>query len=254
MGSISMSDMSGIKPCSALSGLSDGRGLDSQGLALGWSVAAPSGRNIRKQFAAQPEPHACSSQCSLASLEVIRALLLTIAISGASVHAAEPEFPREQIEFFEKQIRPVLAAQCWNCHGEKKAESGLRLDSRDVILKGGDRGDAVKLRDGAASLLVHAVRREGELKMPPNGRVSPEQVAAISKWIDLGLPWPRGASGSAQSEAWRTHWAFQPVIKLGVPDIANDSWSQTPVDRFVRNQLFLSGGRQSPGSSKEAGD
>ncbi|MBC8117052.1 MAG: hypothetical protein H7062_21870, partial [Candidatus Saccharimonas sp.] len=76
------------------------------------------------------------------------------AISGPSVSAAEPEFPREQIDFFEKQVRPVLAAQCWNCHAEKKAESGLRLDSREAILRGGDRGEVVKPREAAASLLI----------------------------------------------------------------------------------------------------
>ncbi|MEK6259651.1 MAG: PSD1 and planctomycete cytochrome C domain-containing protein, partial [Planctomycetota bacterium] len=160
--------------------------------------------------------------------------------------AAEPEFPREQIDFFEKQVRPVLAAQCWNCHAEKKAESGLRLDSREAILRGGDRGEVVKPREAAASLLIHAVRRDGELQMPPNGRLSPEQVAALTKWIDLGLPWPRESSGSALSQAWRTHWAFQPVMKPSIPAIADDSSSQTPIDRFVLERLRAVNSSSSP--------
>jgi len=172
---------------------------------------------------------------------------MAIAISqlatASSLAADTPAFSREQIEFFEKQVRPVLAAQCWNCHAEKKAESGLRLDSREAILKGGDRGDVVTPREAAASLLIHAIRRDGELQMPPNGRLTAEQIAALTKWIEVGLPWPREASGSAIAQAWRTHWAFQPVTKPSVPMIANDSWSQSPVDRFVLQKIsFPSGG------------
>jgi hypothetical protein len=148
----------------------------------------------------------------------------------ASASAAEPEWPREQIEFFEKQIRPVLAAQCWNCHGEKKAESGLRLDSRDEFLKG---GEIVAPREVTAGLLMRAVRRDGELQMPPNGRLSNEQIAAFARWIEWGLPWPQEAAGSAIAQAWRGHWAFQPLTKPGIPEIADDDWSRSPIDRFI---------------------
>ena len=173
--------------------------------------------------------------------------------------AAEPDFTREKLDFFEKQVRPVLAAQCWNCHSEKKSESGLRLDSREAVLKGGDRGEVVKPREASASLLIHAVRRDGELQMPPNGRLSMEQVAALTKWIELGLPWPREVAGSAQAQAWGSHWAFQPVTKPSVPVIDKDSWSQSTVDRFVLEKLIdrgsessnltRSGGRESPESA-----
>jgi hypothetical protein len=154
----------------------------------------------------------------------------------SSAHAAEPAWPREQVEFFEKQIRPVLAAQCWSCHGEKKVESGLRLDSRAAILKGGDRGEIVKPREAAGSVLMQAIQREGELQMPPNGRLTAGQLEAFSKWIEMGLPWPDEVSGSAQSHAWRNHWAFQPVSNPAVPGAAPDSWSRTPVDRFIVQQ------------------
>ena len=203
--------------------------------------------------------------CRLGRQTHALSLILQFAITNchcaiSSSLAAEPEFSREQLDFFEKQVRPVLAAQCWNCHSEKKSESGLRLDSREAVLKGGDRGEVVTPREASASLLIHAVRRDGELQMPPNGRLSAEQVAALTKWIELGLPWPREVAGSAQAQAWRSHWAFQPVAKMGVPVIAEDSWSQSPVDRFVlerlidRNREFSpvtrSGGRESPESAR----
>lgn len=159
------------------------------------------------------------------------AVALTVLIAPLS--AAEPEWPRDQIDFFEKQIRPVLAAQCWNCHGEKKADSGLRLDSREAVLKGGDRGDVIKPGETTAGILIHAIRRDGDLQMPPNGRLASDQVAAFSKWIELGLPWPREAAGSAMTQAWKRHWAFQPVTRPTAPDIDGDRWSRSPIDRFI---------------------
>lgn len=166
-----------------------------------------------------------------------------------SAAAAEPEWPREQLDFFEKQIRPVLAAQCWNCHGEKKADSGLRLDSRDAILKGGDRGEVAKPGETTAGVLIHAIRRDGDLQMPPNGRLANEQVAAFSRWIQMGLPWPREAAGSAMSQAWKSHWAFQPVKRGVVPLIEADGWSRTPIDRFIQEK-GTGGVRTSPPAAR----
>lgn len=169
-------------------------------------------------------------------------LVLGLTAMLASAGAAEPEWPREQIDFFEKQIRPVLAAQCWNCHGDKKAESGLRLDSRDAFLKGGDRGEIVTPREATAGLLMHAIRRDGELQMPPNGRLSNEQIAAFARWIEWGLPWTQETAGSAIAQAWRGHWAFQPLTKPRIPKIADDDWSRSPIDRFILQ-------KQSPGDA-----
>ena len=171
----------------------------------------------------------------------VRNLLLVLGVialfSGSNAISAEQEPSRAHEELFEKQIRPVLAAQCWSCHGEKKAESGLRLDSRAAILKGGDRGELVNSKDPAASLLMHVIRRDGELQMPPNGRLTPAQIGAFSKWIEFGLPWPKEVAGSAMSVAWKTHWAFVPIQRPKVPEIVDDTISQTPVDRFILGKL-----------------
>src|SRR5436190_19359010 len=81
-------------------------------------------------------------------------------------------------EFFERKVRPVLAGTCVKCHGAKKASGGLRLDSREAMLKGGDSGPAVVPGDPAGSLLVQAVRRDDEaLEMPPDDPL-PEPVRA----------------------------------------------------------------------------
>lgn len=171
-----------------------------------------------------------------ANIFLIKTILCGL-FSVVAASAADVEFPREQIEFFERQIRPALAAQCWNCHSDAKQESGLRLDSRAAILKGGDRGDTVKSGDGAASLLVHAIRYGDELKMPPNGRFTPEQVAAFSRWIDMGLPWPVEKEGSARTRAWKSHWSFQPVAHPVAPTIPQETWTRSPIDAFVLEKL-----------------
>ena len=86
---------------------------------------------------------------------------LVLATMMTSVRAfANP--PSEQIEFFEKKIRPVLVKHCYKCHSAeaKKIRSGLLLDSRDGIRKGGERGPAVVPNDPLASLLLKALRYE----------------------------------------------------------------------------------------------
>ena len=80
--------------------------------------------------------------------------------------AADKPTP-EAIEFFENKIRPVLTEQCYSCHGEKKQSAGLRLDSKASVLKGGETGPALVPGKADDSLIVKAIRHDGELKMPP---------------------------------------------------------------------------------------
>src|SRR5678816_2132452 len=94
-----------------------------------------------------------------------------------------------QPQFFEERIRPLLAARCYGCHGETQV-SALRLDSREGMLKGGRRGPAIVTGDAAASRLVQAVERNGELKMPPDGRLPDADVTALKRWIQAGAEWP----------------------------------------------------------------
>src|SRR3954468_317267 len=93
------------------------------------------------------------------------------------------------IEFFEKEVRPLLAGRCASCHGATQQFSMLRVDSREGLLRGGNRGPAIVPGDAQLSLLAKAVRHEG-LKMPVGGKLEPAEIAAIEKWIQLGAPWP----------------------------------------------------------------
>src|SRR5213593_1445884 len=146
-------------------------------------------------------------------------LLVTLLILVATSLPASPaEDPRpDSLEFFEKQVRPLLVKQCFSCHGEAQQFSSLRVDSREALLKGGNRGPAIVPGDSTLSLLAKAVRHDG-LKMPVGGKLAAEEIAAIEKWITLGAPWPVNAASSAAASApgfyeriKKEHWAFQPL-------------------------------------------
>jgi hypothetical protein len=129
-----------------------------------------------------------------------------------------PVFASEDVAFFEKEIRPVLSNRCFKCHAGDDAEHGLRLTSRHAILSGGERGPAAVAGDAEASLLMKALRHDGDLQMPKNGdRLSETQIAAFARWIAQGLPWPAHESVLARerqftiSDADRQHWAFKPL-------------------------------------------
>jgi mono/diheme cytochrome c family protein len=156
----------------------------------------------------------------------------------------------EQAAFFERRVRPVLAQHCFSCHGPKKQMSDLRLDSRKALLEGGDRGAAVLPGDPEQSLLLRAVRQQGELKMPRKGKLSPQAIADLAAWIKMGLPWPEdrvtNVAGANAGAAWKQHWAFQPVGKPSLPAVRDTRWPETPIDRFILARLEANGLKPSP--------
>ena len=149
--------------------------------------------------------------------------------------------------FFETNIRPLLAENCYRCHGEEKTKGGLRLDRIEAITKGGDSGPAMVKGDAEKSLLIEAVARtDPDFSMPPKDAdaLSKAQVADLKKWIAMGAPWPqakvftggeRDENGfSAADRAW---WAIQPVADPDVPVASGDEWARNPIDHFVARKL-----------------
>src|SRR5882724_7382273 len=172
--------------------------------------------------------------------EKLICLLAVFFIATSMIGAAEAT--KEQIEFFESKVRPIFAEHCYTCHSEKaeKLKGGLRLDSTEAILKGGDTAPAVVAGDVEGSLLIKAVRyTDAELKMPPkNKKLSGEQIASLEAWVKMGAPMPltpavSPSDGERAKKARAKHWAFQPVKKPTVPRVNNSRWVQTPVDNFV---------------------
>ena len=117
-------------------------------------------------------------------------------------------------EFFEKTVRPVLVERCLSCHAADKAKGGLRLDTRDGVLKGGHAGPAAVPGKTADSLLVTAIRHADDLRMPPREKLPDRERLALERWVELGLPWPEQVvlkAPDAIEKAAAAHWAFRPV-------------------------------------------
>ena len=142
--------------------------------------------------------------------------------------------------FFENRVRPVLVEHCYECHSEKKVKGGLRVDSRDALLKGGDTGPAIVPGDSARSLLLRAVRHEvRDLAMPAKKPKLPDAaIADLSTWVKQGAVFPKGA---IVAQTAKPHWAFQPVRKPSVPAVKSD-WAKNPIDRFILAKLREQGG------------
>ena len=143
--------------------------------------------------------------------------------------------------FFESKVRPILAARCHSCHGAKKQESGLRLDSKSGFAKGGENGAIVDAKQSDQSELVLAIRREGGRKMPPDKPLPAEEVDTLVEWVRRGAFWPDESAMPTNDlirDAAAKHWAFQPLSWPTRPVlVATAGWAQSPVDSFVLAKL-----------------
>jgi len=160
-----------------------------------------------------------------------------------SVHAATPE----QIEFFEKRIRPILAQECYECHSAAgKKKGGLLLDSRPGWQEGGKSGQAILPGNAKESPLIIAIRHEGdEAKMPKNGaKLDDNVIRDFEQWVNMGAPDPRDAPPSPEEitrdtdwnavlQRRKTRWCFQPVQNPPPPAVKDAAWPKNPVDQFL---------------------
>ena len=134
--------------------------------------------------------------------------------------------------FFETNIRPLFARQCQACHSTAAGMGGLRIDSRENLIKGGARGPAVVPGKPSESLLMNAVMQSGSLKMPPSGKLKDGDIALVERWIEMGAPWGSSAATRAKGPA-PTYWAFVPPVAAKAPAVQNVSWVQSPIDAFI---------------------
>lgn len=183
----------------------------------------------------------------------------TIALAAAASAASAATFPPDQIDFFEKQIRPILAESCTDCHNSHRHENGLRFDSQSAITRGSDYGPVVVPGNPAASKLIKAVKRQpGVEAMPKKGDpLKPEQIALLEKWIQMGAPWPADRDVAHEKPKWQEHWAFQKVVKPDVKSAQSSvlsgksgtehfALSTSPLDAFVLKTMQSSGLQPAP--------
>ncbi|MFQ5731652.1 MAG: DUF1549 domain-containing protein, partial [Planctomycetaceae bacterium] len=157
-----------------------------------------------------------------------------------------PAFTPPQLADFERRVRPLLLKRCGRCHGARKQEGGLRLDSRGAVLKGGESGPAVRPGQPQRSLLIDAVRREGDVKMPPDEKLTKAEVSTLTQWVKAGLPWTPGDAPGQTRRDGKSHWAFQPLRPVSVPVTQNRNWGANAIDAFVLARLEAAGLRPSP--------
>lgn len=178
-----------------------------------------------------------------------RAAVAALVVLGsmAGLQGADPA--PAQIEFFESRIRPVLASDCYECHGTEQQRGGLRLDSRDGLLEGGDSGPAIIAGDAAASLLIASITHaDATLRMPKDrAPLADAVIADLIAWINDGAADPRdhppvaGETDPADWEAMmrirREWWSFQPLQRSEPPAVQDPADSAHPVDRFLMEKL-----------------
>jgi hypothetical protein len=169
---------------------------------------------------------------------------------GIAVGVRAEELPKDQAEFFEKKIRPVLVEHCYECHSgqSEKLKANLLLDHRDGLRKGGESGPAVVPGDPDSSLLVQALRFEN-FEMPPKGKLPPAVIADFEQWIKHGAADPREGSGATplaaasaiDFEAGRQFWSLRPPQPHEPPPVTRPDWVRRPIDSFVFNRLDAAG-------------
>ena len=178
-------------------------------------------------------------------------LLLALAFPAFS-RGQQPS--AEDLEHFESKIRPVLVERCYQCHGGdlERIRGGLALVDAAGVRSGGDSGPVVVPGVPDESLLIDAIRYEGPIKMPPDGRLPPGVVADFERWVSRGAPDPRTADvpvvavrsaseGDYDFGPGREHWAFRPMTHPELPRVQDEAWSRGPIDRFILARLEADG-------------
>ncbi|MGB8169300.1 MAG: PSD1 and planctomycete cytochrome C domain-containing protein [Chthoniobacteraceae bacterium] len=148
----------------------------------------------------------------------------------------------EEAEFFEKKIRPVLAEQCYKCHGPEKQKGDVRLDSRAALLKPAEDGPIATPGKPEESELIKSIRHSGDSKMPAKGEKLPEdQIAALEEWVKMGMPWPESdkpPTPGASTEKTKSHWSWQPVQNPALPAVKDEKkWARGEIDQFILAKL-----------------
>jgi mono/diheme cytochrome c family protein len=195
------------------------------------------------------------------------ASLSILAVCSAAVLADDTPRAQEKLdpaleEFFEANVRPVLIAHCLECHGAEKSKGGLRLDARGAMLKGGETGPVVIPGKPEDSPLIEAIRYEGDVQMPPKGKLKDGDIAVLTEWVKRGAPWPdvrrgmapqrsslRSTSVAALTTAHaegafgqdRSLWSLQPVRNPAPPRVSDVAWPRSVIDCFILARLEENG-------------
>lgn len=158
--------------------------------------------------------------------------------AGCQLQAERSRQPtQEQADFFERNVRPIFVNRCSSCHGERVSMAGLNLTTAEGFLKGTDTGPVVSPGDPSASRLLRAVGYAGKIKMPPGGRLPDAEIETLTKWVEMGTPWPKSDAPAKNAPKDARFWAFQPVRAYPPPKVDRGDWVRNPIDQFVMAKL-----------------
>ncbi len=170
--------------------------------------------------------------------------LFLLAPAAAAGAADAPDYARD--------VAPLFARHCVECHGPKKQESLLRLDSRPETMAGGMSGDAVVPGRSRESLLVKHLRGEARPKMPyERPPLDPAEIDRIAAWIDAGAPGAKDEPVPSHEAARPAHWAYVKPVRPPVPKVTRPDWPRNPIDAFVLARLEKEGLAPSPEADRE---
>ncbi len=172
---------------------------------------------------------------------------LLFALSACIFILAGPSFAGEPLDYL-RDIKPILAQHCYECHGARKQKSGLRLDTAAAVLRGGNSGPAMVPGKSDASKLMKAVTGADDTprmpyKKPP---LTARQIALLKGWIDQGANAPANELAETPTSAKSKHWAFQAPVRPPAPAVRNQGWARNPIDRFILARLEKEGISPSP--------
>lgn len=179
---------------------------------------------------------------------MLKRIIPVLPLLGAGhLLAQAPSADAAKLEFFEKRVRPILSENCYSCHSaDTKAAGDLRVDDLNGLLAGGNNGPAVVPGDPDKSVLIQRiVHAQKRLLMPKESEpLSAEQIEVLRTWISDGAAWPLekmpedlGRVKASYEKKRQSHWAWQPLSKPVAPQVANEAWPQSEVDRFILARL-----------------
>lgn len=180
-------------------------------------------------------------------MNALSSLSLLSLLGATAVHAAAPS--SEALKFFEAKVRPLLVEQCQDCHGPTKHKGGLRVDNLPYLIRGGEQGPALVPHKPEQSLLIKAISyADPDMEMPPEGKMSDEDIATLKQWIAMGAPWPEAEVAGAQlgrkpgeiTDADRQWWSFVPVKEPRVPEVKSAQFSVLTAKKSDKNKLSTS--------------
>ena len=181
-------------------------------------------------------------------------------LAGATFSVGSKASVFDDERFFETKVRPLLVARCYECHSEEISEAGLRLDSHQSVLKGSDVGIIVTPGDIDASKIITVIKSRGDIAMPPDEKLTAEEIKILEEWVKRGVPW--GGAGSEKdplsngsesiseriASAEKSHWSFQPILRYEPPAFPEElparlreNWLRNRIDRFLAVKMLEQG-------------